>query len=357
MTSEAHGETKKSRPSKLQMPRPLGQAQITVIGVGGGGSNAVTRVMQRNIPNVNFICVNTDTKALSQVKGAKVIQIGAKATHGFGAGGNPDVGELAMEESRAAVVKALKGSDLVFVTVGMGGGTGTGAAPVVAQIARDAGALVVGLVTTPFAFEGERRMEVSLAGAARLKQHCHNLIVIHNDRLLRLVKQEVPIDEAFARADEAVTQGIAAVAQIVNEPAEINVDFADVRAILAIPGRALLAVGMGHGPTGPVDAAQQAIDNPLLDISIQQAQGVLFQVVGGPDMTLGQVNQVGRLIGKNVDKRAMIFFGMATDPNMVGRSRITILATGIPEEVRSAGLNERQVQMSKLLATPTLTRN
>jgi cell division protein FtsZ len=315
------------------------------------------RVILRDIPQIDFICVNTDNMALSQVSGAQVLQIGMNATGGFGAGGDPDIGEKAAEESRGALEKALTGIDLVFVTVGMGGGTGTGAAPIVAQIAKDAGALVVGLVTTPFGFEGERRMEVSLAGAARLKEHCHNLVLIHNDRLLKLVNQEVPIEEAFIRADEAVTQGIVAVAEIVNEPAEINVDFADVRAILSIPGRALMAVGMGEGPSGPMEAVQQAIDNPLLDISIEQAQGVLFQVVGGPDMTLGQVNSIGRLIAKNVNSRAIIFFGMATHPDMVGQCRVTILATGIPEEVHSSSVEHRDNAVSRLLATPALTRS
>jgi len=191
-------------------------------------------------------------------------------------------------------------------------------------------------VTTPFSFEGDRRMEVALAGAARLAEHCDNLIIIHNDRLLRLVKQEVPIEEAFRRADEAVTQGMASVAELVNIPAEINVDFADVRSIMAIPGRALMAVGMGEGANGSLDAAQQAIDNPLLDISIAQAKGVLFQVVGGPDLTLGQINTVGKLISKNVDKQAMVFFGMSIEPQLAGKVRITIIATGIPQDVHSS---------------------
>ena len=343
--------------SSRKLPRPLGQARITVVGVGGGGSNAVMRVMQRNIADLDFICVNTDTKALSQVRGAKVIQIGVEATGGFGAGGNPDVGQEAAEESRAELEKSLAGSDLVFVTVGMGGGTGTGAAPIVAQIAKDVGALVVGLVTTPFAFEGERRMELSLAGAVRLKEKCDNLILIHNDRLLRLVRQEVPIEEAFARADDAVTQGIAAVAEVVNEPAEINVDFADVRSILSVPGRALMAVGLGEGENGPMQAAQQAVENPLLDISISQAEGVLFQIVGGPDMTLGQVNSVGKLISKNVDKRATIFFGMATKPEMLGKSRVTILATGIPDDVRAGTTEPRSDSVTRLMTMPALSRN
>lgn len=313
-------------------PLPMGQAVITVVGVGGGGCNTVARVMERNIPGVNFLCVNTDSKALARVPGAKVLQIGSRVTRGFGAGGDPRVGEEAAEESRAELAESLSACDLAFITVGMGGGTGTGAAPIVAQIAKEAGALAVGLVTTPFAFEGERRMEIALGGAARLAQECDNLIIVHNDRLMKLVKNEIPIEEAFLRADEAVTQGIAAVAELVNVPSEVNVDYADVRALLAIPGRALMAVGTGLGPTGPLEATQQAIENPLLDISIQQAQGVLFQVAGGPDLTLGQVNAVGKLISRSVDRRAIIFFGMTTNLALAGRARITIIATGIPKE-------------------------
>ncbi|MEC8945677.1 MAG: cell division protein FtsZ [Chloroflexota bacterium] len=341
-----------------RLSKNYGHARIGVVGVGGGGTNAIARLMSQGPHDLEFICVNTDTQSLQYVQGAKRIQIGSDLTGGFGAGGDPETGESAAEESKDELAKALKGMDLVFVTVGMGGGTGTGAAPVVARVAKEQGALAIGLVTTPFAFEGERRMEISLAGAERLRSECDNLIIIHNDRLLRLVKKEMPIDEAFARADEAVTQGIAAVSQLVNEPAAINVDFADVRSVLSIKGRSLMAVGIGEGAEGPMEAAQQAVDNPLLDMSTNKAKGVLFQIVGGSDMTLGQVNSVGKLIAKNVDKRAIIFFGMTTKRYMEGKCQVTILATGIPDLDEDENTQAPQsAQMNRLMAMPAVSRD
>ena len=346
-----------SRAKGQNQPRHFGHARIGVIGVGGGGANAIARLMSQNPRDLEFICVNTDTQSLQSIQGAKRIQIGPKITNGFGAGGDPGMGEAAAEESKSELQAALNGMDLVFITVGMGGGTGTGAAPIVAKLAKEAGALVIGLVTTPFAFEGERRMEISLTGAERLRAECDNLIVIHNERLVRLVKKEIPIEEAFARADEAVTKGISSVSQLINEPAAINVDFADARSVLTISGRSLMAVGTSEEGEGPLVAAQLALDNPLLNMSTSKAQGVLFQITGGPDMTLGQVNAVGKLIANSVDKRAIIFFGMATKKHLLGKSQVTILATGIPEDNETLiSRNADRPAITRLMAAPALSR-
>ncbi|MBI4336237.1 MAG: cell division protein FtsZ [Chloroflexi bacterium] len=307
-------------------------ATISVIGVGGGGCNAVMRMVKsKPVPGVHYICVNTDVKSLDKVEGAQVIQIGDQLTRGLGAGGAPAVGEQAADSGRTAMKKALGRSDLVFLTAGMGGGTGTGAAPVAAELAKQAGALVVGVVTTPFSFEGSRRLETAHSGIAKLVGKVDNLIVIHNERLLKLFKHDVPMEEALRMADEAVMLGVLSVAQLVNVPGEINVDLADVRTIMKMPGHALMAIGEGQGPGSAVEAARQAVANPLLDISIDGAKGVLFMVEGGPRLTLGEVNTTGEFIASRVDPDATIFFGMTTDSNIGDKVRITLIATGIPD--------------------------
>ncbi|MBI4232869.1 MAG: cell division protein FtsZ [Chloroflexi bacterium] len=308
-------------------------AAITVIGVGGGGVNAVKRMMHsRAVPGVKYICVNTDVKSLESVQGAQVIHIGERLTRGLGAGGKPEVGEQAADTGRNALKQAIHRSDLVFLAAGMGGGTGTGAAPVVADVAKQSGALVVCVVTTPFSFEGARRLETAHAGIARLKEKVDNLIVIHNDRLLKLFKKDVPIEQALQMADEAVMYGVLSVAELVNVPGEINVDLADVKNIMHLPGHALMAMGEGRGAGGVVEAARQAVSNPLLDLSIDGAKGILFNVNGGPSLTLGEVNATGEFISSKVDRDAIIFFGMVNDSKMEDKARITIIATGIPDQ-------------------------
>lgn len=309
-------------------------ASIAVIGIGGGGCNAVVRMLkeQKQIPGVQYICANTDIKSLERVQGATVVHIGERLTHGLGAGGNPDVGAQAAESARIALKRAIGRADLVFLCAGMGGGTGTGAAPIVADIARETGALVVGVVTTPFSFEGARRLETAHSGMARLREKVDNLIVIHNERLLKLFKRDVPIEQALLMADEAVMLGVLSVAELINVPGEINVDMADVKTIMKLPGHALMALGNGKGPGGALEAARQAVSNPLLDISIDGAKGVLFNVNGGPSLTLGEVNTTGEFIASKVDPQATIFFGMVNDPNMGDNVRITIIATGIPDK-------------------------
>lgn len=305
-------------------------ASIKVVGVGGGGVNVITRMMKRSVPGVSYICVNTDIKSLRRVEGAEVIQIGERITRGMGAGGNPDVGAKAADTGRMALQRAIGKPDMVFLTAGMGGGTGTGAAPIVAELAKESGAVVVAVVTTPFSFEGSRRLDTALNGMGKLREKVDNLIVIHNDRLLRLVKHDVPMEEALLMADEAVMLGVLSIAELINVAGEINVDFADVRTILNLPGHSLMAIGQGQGPTGSLDAASQAVNNPLLDLSINGAKGILFNVNGGPQLTLGQVNAAGEFIAKRVDPDAIIFFGMINDQTLADRVRITVIATGIP---------------------------
>jgi cell division protein FtsZ len=309
----------------------------------------------RAVPGVKYIVANTDVKSLGSVmEGAEVIQIGSHTTHGLGAGGNPEVGAAAADDGKKTLKKALGKADLVFLAAGMGGGTGTGAAPIVADVARSTGALVIGVVTTPFSFEGARRLETAHGGIARLREKVDNLIVIHNDRLLQLFKRDVPMDEALKMADEAVTLGVLSIAELVNVPGHINVDLADVRTIMSFPGQALMALGEGRGPSAAVEAARHAVSNPLLDVSINGAKGVLFYVEGGPGLTLGDVNATGEFIASKVDSKAIIFFGMNNDPTMQDKTRITVIATGIPLTPPAAA--DKQAQPAAQSAAPQLGR-
>ena len=317
-------------------------ARIKVIGVGGGGCNCVRRMSAHFVPGVQYVMVNTDIKSLDQTgKVKEIVQIGAKATHGWGAGGDVKLGGQAAEESAAQLRAALKNSELVFITAGMGGGTGTGAAPVVAHMAKEMGALVVGVVTTPFSFEGSRRIGDAIAGVSRLRPFVDNLIVIHNDRLLKYVDHDSEMIDAFRTADEVVTQGIISVSELINVPGEINVDFADVRSIMYHPGGALMAMGTGTGKMGALQAAKQAIANPLLNLSIKGAEGVLFSVKGGQELTLGGVNAAGELISKIVKKRAAIYFGMSIDDSLEDTVKLTLIATGLKERDASWAIGHR----------------
>ncbi|MDE2860509.1 MAG: cell division protein FtsZ [Chloroflexota bacterium] len=313
-------------------------ARIKVVGIGGGGCNCVRRMLQNRIPGVRFVMVNTDIKSLeSTVNGADLVQIGPKLTHGWGAGGDSRVGERAAEESEKEIRDSIKNAELVFVTTGMGGGTGTGAAPYVASVAKDMGALVVGVVTTPFSFEGNRRIGQAMAGVERLRPFLDNLIVIHNDRLLKYVSHDAEMMDAFRTADEVVTQGILSVSELINVPGEINVDFADVRTVMGIPGSALMAIGRGNGKLGVVDAARQAMANPLLNMSIKGAHGVLFSVKGGSNLSLGGVNAAGELISSTVRKNAAVFFGMSIDDELEDSVKLTLIATGLKDSKPQGG--------------------
>ncbi len=305
-----------------------GFAQIRVIGVGGGGSNAVNRMIQANMMGIEFIAINTDAQALLLTEAPHRIRIGDKLTRGLGAGGNPSVGSKAAEENAEDIYEALKGSDMVFITAGMGGGTGTGASPVVAQIARELGALTVGVVTKPFTFEGKKRQLSAEEGINNLKQHVDTLITVPNDRLLQVADKRTPLAEAFRLADDVLRQGIQGISDLITVPGLINLDFADVKTIMSAAGSALMAIGEASGDTRASDAAQIAIASPLLDIDISGARGVLFNITGGMDMTLFEVNEAADIISQAAHPDANIIFGAVQDPGYDGRVKITVIATG-----------------------------
>ena len=305
-----------------------GFAQIRVIGVGGGGSNAVNRMIQANMTGIEFIAINTDSQALLLNEAPRHIHIGEKLTRGLGAGGNPSVGGKAAEENAEEIYEALKGSDMVFITAGMGGGTGTGASPIVAQIARELGALTVGVVTKPFSFEGRKRLLSAEEGIANLKQHVDTLITVPNDRLLQVADKRTPLSEAFRLADDVLRQGIQGISDLITVPGLINLDFADVKTIMSAAGSALMAIGEASGETRASDAAQIAIASPLLDIDISGARGVLFNITGGTDLTLFEVNEAADVIYHAAHPEANIIFGAVQDPNFDGKVKITVIATG-----------------------------
>ncbi len=316
-----------------------GFAQIRVIGVGGGGSNAVNRMIQANMTGIEFIAINTDSQALLLNEAPRHIRIGDKLTRGLGAGGNPSVGGKAAEENAEEIYEALKGSDMVFITAGMGGGTGTGASPVVAQIARELGALTVGVVTKPFSFEGRKRLLSAEEGIANLKQHVDTLITVPNDRLLQVADKRTPLSEAFRLADDVLRQGIQGISDLITVPGLINLDFADVKTIMSAAGSALMAIGEASGETRAGDAAQIAIASPLLDIDISGARGVLFNITGGTDLTLFEVNEAADVIYHAAHPEANIIFGAVQDPNYDGKVKITVIATGfdnVPSNARPA---------------------
>ncbi len=305
-----------------------GFAQIRVIGVGGGGSNAVNRMIQSNMVGIEFIAVNTDAQALLLTHAPHCIRIGDKLTRGLGAGGNPGVGAKAAEENAEDLYEALKGSDMVFITAGMGGGTGTGASPVVAQIAREVGALTVGVVTKPFLFEGNKRRIAAEEGIANLKQHVDTLITVPNDRLLQVADKKMPLSEAFRLADDVLRQGIQGISDLITVPGLINLDFADVKTIMSTAGSALMAIGEAGGDSRALDAAHMAIASPLLDIDISGARGVLFNITGGMDLTLFEVNEAADIISRAAHPEANIIFGAVQDPAYDGKVKITVIATG-----------------------------
>jgi cell division protein FtsZ len=303
-------------------------ATIKVVGVGGAGSNAVNRMIAEGLTSVDFIAVNTDAQALQLSQAPKRMQIGGKLTKGLGAGGKAEVGERAAEESRSEIEEGLADADMVFVTAGMGGGTGTGAAPVVAEIARSTGALTIGVVTKPFSFEGSPRARSAEAGLAELKSKVDTLIVIPNDKLLELGDKNMTFAVAFRMADEVLFQGIQGISELIQVPGLINLDFADVRTIMQDGGAALLAVGRASGEKRATDAAQRAIASPLLDVTIDGAMGVLFNVHGGHDMTLHEIHEAADVVRATVHPDANIIFGAVHDPSMEDEIRITVIATG-----------------------------
>jgi len=309
-----------------------GLPPIKVVGVGGGGCNAVNRMIEARILGVDFVGVNTDQQALARCDADTQIRIGERVTKGLGAGSDPDKGRDAAEESRDELKDALTGSEMVFITAGMGGGTGTGAAPIVAQIAQDVGALTVAVVTRPFAFEGAKRREQAERGLEALQNEVDTLIVIPNDRLLAICDQKTTVAESFRMADDVLRQGIQGISELITMPGDINLDFADVRRIMSKAGPALMAIGQAPGENRAVEAAQAAIESPLLDVNIHGATGVLFNVCSGGSLGLHELNMAAQVIAEVVDPNAEIIFGSSTDPSMGEDVKITLIAVGFARQ-------------------------
>ncbi len=333
---------------------PGSVAKIKVIGVGGGGGNAVNRMIVSGVAGVEFWSINTVAQALAQASAPKRLQMGQKLTRGLGAGGNPAIGQKAAEESRDEIAQALENADLVFITAGMGGGTGTGAAPIVAEVAKEMGSLTVGVVTRPFTFEGRRRTTQAEEGIAALQSRVDTLIVIPNNKLLSVISEQTPVQEAFRVADDILRQGVQGISDIITIPGLVNVDFADVRAVMADAGSALMGIGMGSGKSRAREAAMAAISSPLLESSIEGARGVVFNITGGSDLTLHEVNAAAETVYEVVDPNANIIFGAVIDDKMQGELRITVIATGFSGEVQSPpAMREVPYQRRPIAPTPT----
>lgn len=317
-------------------------ATIKVIGVGGGGNNAVNRMIEHGVEGVEFIAVNTDSQALNLSKAELRIQIGGKLTRGLGAGANPEVGKKAAEESKEQIEEVLQGADMVFVTAGMGGGTGTGAAPVIAQVAKDLGALTVGVVTRPFSFEGRRRSTQAISGIEALKNAVDTLIVIPNDRLLEIVDKNTPMLEAFREADNVLRQGVQGISDLIAKPGLINVDFADVKTIMFDKGSALMGIGIATGETRATEAAKKAISSPLLETSIDGAHGILMNITGGTNLSLYEVQEAADLVTSAADKEVNVIFGSVINENLNDEIVVTVIATGFDDIVKKPEAPSKQ---------------
>jgi len=314
--------------TNTEMPSGVNPAEIKVIGVGGGGGNAVNRMIKAGLSGVDFWAMNTDAQVLGMSSAKNRIQLGSKLTQGLGAGGDPSIGEKAAEETRENIMQALDGADMVFITAGMGGGTGTGAAPVVAKIAKELGALTIGVVTKPFTFEGKRRLNQALQGLEKLKETVDALIVIPNDKLMEVVDKRTTMREAFHVVDEVLLRGVQGISDIITVPGLINVDFADVKAVMESSGSALMGIGRGSGEGRAMEAATSAINSPLLETTINGASGIILNVTGGPDMTLHEVTEAAQVIHDAVSDDAIVTFGSVIDDRIQGEIQITVIATG-----------------------------
>ncbi len=336
-------------------------ARMKVIGVGGAGGNAINTMVEAGLQGVDFISINTDAQALDQNKAQRRIQIGKKLTQGLGAGANPEIGRRAIEEDKEDIMEALAGADMVFVTAGMGGGTGTGAAPVVAEIAKDMGALTVGIVTKPFHFEGMKRMQRADQGIDELRKNVDTLIVIPNQRLFAVVDKSTPLLDAFKVADDVLLHATKGISDLIAIPGLINLDFADVRTVMAEMGHALMGSGFASGEGKAVQAAQQAISSPLLEgVSIRGAQGVLVNITGGPQMTLHEISEATTIIYEEAGDKANIIFGAVIDPNLEDSIFVTVIATGFDAESRLHGMtrkNEEPEKDKRYLDLPTYMRD
>jgi len=311
-------------------------AQIKVVGVGGGGSNAVNRMIEASLKGVQFIAINTDKQALYNSRAEYKIQIGEKLTRGLGAGANPEIGSKAAEESRDDVYQALQGADMVFITAGMGGGTGTGAAPIIAEIAKEMGILTVGVVTKPFTFEGKRRMTHAERGIDELRKRVDTLVTIPNDRLLEVVDKRTSIVEAFKIADDVLKQGVQGITDLIAIPGLVNLDFADVKTIMFERGLAHMGVGRASGDNRAVEAAKQAIHSPLLETTINGAKSVLLNITGGPSLGLLEINEAAEIVAREADEDANIIFGAVIDETIKDEIRITVIATGFEDVIKKA---------------------
>ena len=325
---------------------PQNGANIKVVGVGGGGSNAVSRMFRERLPGIEYMVVNTDTQALLRSDVPIRIAIGELLTQGKGVGGNPDLGAKSAGESREEVHEATRDSDMVFIAAGMGGGTGTGAAPVISEIIKETGALTVGVVTMPFMFEGTRRMRTAEEGINRLQEHVDTLLVIPNERLHVISDEEITAENAFRMADDVLRLGVQSIAELVTVPGEINLDFADIQSVMQDAGPAWMSIGWGKGENRAKAAAQQAISNPLLDVSVEGATGVLFNVTGGSDLRLSELHEAAEVIQRVVDPDANIIFGMANDAKMENEVKLTVIATGFPT---SENMQQQDEQIRALL--------
>jgi len=328
----------------------INPAKIKVIGLGGGGCNAVTRMVQEEIQGVEFIAINTDAQAMALTEAPVRIQLGEKLTKGLGVGGDCAVGQKAAEESRDELKEAITGADMVFITAGMGGGTGTGAAPIIAEIAKQNGALTIAVVTKPFTFEGTHRCQVAEEGIGQLLGKVDTLIIIPNDRLLDLCDQKTGVDSAFKLADDVLRHGVQAISDVITVPGMINLDFADVKAVMKDAGPAWMSIGRGSGPNRAVDAAKEALASPLLDVSAGGSRGVLFNIVGGSNLSLFEVHEAAEVIKQAVDPEANIIFGVAQDPSLDKEIKITLIATGFASKKRLAGVG-RDEELNEFLTS------
>ncbi len=323
-------------------------ARIKVVGVGGSGHNAIHRMINSGLSGVEFVAVNSDAQSLHHSKADKKIQIGKQTTRGLGAGMNPEIGRASAEENKEEIAEVLKGSDMVFVTCGLGGGTGTGAAPVVAEIAKEAGILTVAVVTKPFAFEGARRREIAEKGLEELKERVDTIITIPNDRILQIIDKKTSLLDAFRTVDDVLRQGVQGIADLVTTPGLINVDFADVKSVMSQAGSALMGIGKGTGENRAAEAAKAAIDSPLLEVSIDGAKGVLFNISGGKDLGMYEVDEAAKIITKSVDADAKIIFGAVIDEALTDEVRITVVATGFEEGARKKPARLERPQVAAL---------
>ena len=328
-------------------------ARIKVIGCGGGGSNAVNRMIAGGVKGVEFITLNTDAQALQLSSADIKLQIGEKLTRGLGAGANPEIGKKAAEESRDLIENALRGADMVFVTAGMGGGTGTGAAPVVAEIAKELGALTVGVVTRPFSFEGRKRSMQGEQGIAALKEKVDTLIVIPNDRLLEIVDKNTPMLEAFREADNILRQGVQGISDLIATPGLINLDFADVKTIMTERGSALMGIGVGSGENRAAEAARRAVSSPLLETSIDGARGVLMNITGGTNLSLYEVNEAADIVSSAADPDVNMIFGAVINEELKNELVVTVIATGFEEAQRQSAAQRRPQQSAAMQNRPT----